>query len=49
MRSLPPENKNVKYLLCATDVFIKYAWVKPFKDKKSKAVFNAFIELGKKL
>ena len=28
------KNKNAKYLLCAIDVFTKYAWVKPIKDKK---------------
>ena len=27
------------------DVFVKYAWVKPLKDKKGKAVLNAFIEI----
>ena len=34
MGSLSSRNKNVKYLLCVTDVFTKYAWVKPLKDKK---------------
>ena len=24
---LSSKNKNIKYLLCALDVFIKYAWV----------------------
>ena len=41
MGSLSSSNKNVKYLLCATDVFTKYAWVKPLKDKKGKTVLNA--------
>ena len=27
------------------DVFTKYAWIKPLKDKKSKTVLNAFIEI----
>ena len=27
------------------DVFTKYAWVKPLKDKKGKTVLNAFIEI----
>ena len=27
------------------DVFTKYAWVKPLKDKKSKIVLNTFIEI----
>ena len=45
MESLSSKNKNVKYLLCAIDVFTKYAWVKPLKDKKGKTVLNAFIEI----
>ena len=42
--SLPSKNKNLKYLLCVIDVFTKYAWVKPLKDKKPKTVLNPFIE-----
>ena len=34
IESLSSKNKNVKYLLCIIDVFTKYAWVKPLKDKK---------------
>ena len=45
MKSLSTNNKNVKYLLCAINVFTKYAWVEPLKDKKSKTVVNAFIEI----
>ena len=45
MQPLSSKNKNVKYLLCAADVFSKYAWVKPLKDKKGKRVLNAFIEI----
>ena len=44
MELFSSKNKNVKYLLCVIDVFIKYAWVKPLKDEKGKAVLNAFIE-----
>ena len=36
MGSLPCNNKNVKYLLCVKDVFSKYAWVKPLKNKMVK-------------
>ena len=43
MGSLSSKNKNVKYLLCVIDVFIKYAWVKHVKDKKAKTFLNAFI------
>ena len=45
MEPLPSKNKNVKCLLCVIDVFTKYAWVKPLKDKKGKTVLNAFIEI----
>ena len=45
MESLPSKNKNVKYLLCMIDVFSKYAWVKPLKNKKGKTVLNSFIEI----
>ena len=40
MESLSSNKKNVKYLLCIIDVFAKYAWVKPLKDKKDKKVLN---------
>ena len=44
IKSLSLENKNDKYLLCMIDVFTKYAWVKPLKDKKGKTILNTFIE-----
>ena len=47
MESLSSKNKNAKYLLCVIDVFTKYAWVQPLKDKKGKTVLNAFIEIVK--
>ena len=45
MGSLSSKNKNLKYLLCVLDVLTKYAWVKPLKDKHSKTVLNALIEI----
>ena len=45
IESLSSENRNVKYLSCVTDVFTKYAWVEPLKDKKDKTVLNAFIKV----
>ena len=45
MESLSSKNKNVKYLLWIIDVFTKYTWVKPLKDKKGKTVLNAFMEI----
>ena len=32
--SLSYKNKSVKYLLCAIDVFTKYAFFKPLKNEK---------------
>ena len=33
MQSLSKYNKGIKYLLCAIDLFSKYAWVITIKDK----------------
>ena len=33
---------NICYVI---DVFPKYAWVKPLKDKKGKTVLNPFVEI----
>ena len=38
---LRSKNKNIKYLLGVVDIFSKYTWVKPLKDKKAKTVLNA--------
>ena len=35
-------NKGIKYLLCAIDLFSKYAFVVPLKDKKGISIVNAF-------
>ena len=42
MQSLSKHNKEIKYLLCAIDLFSKYAWVVPIKDKKGTSIVNAF-------
>ena len=42
MQSLSKYNKENKYLLCAIDLFSKYAWVVPIKDKKGTSIVNAF-------
>ena len=35
-------NREIKYLLCAIDIFSKYAWVFPLKDKRVISIINAF-------
>ena len=42
MQSLSKFNKGIKYLLCAIDLFSKYAWVIPIKGKKGTSIVNAF-------
>ena len=42
MQSLSKYNKGIKYLLCAIDLFSKYAWVFPLKDKRGITIVNAF-------
>ena len=42
MQSLSKYNKGNKSLLCASDVFSKYAWVVPIKDKNGTSIVNAF-------
>ena len=47
MQSLSKYNKGVKYILCAIDLFSKYAWVVPMKDKKSVSIVDAFQKILK--
>ena len=42
MQSLNKYNKGIKYLLCAIDLFSKYTWVVPLKDKKGTSIVDAF-------
>ena len=42
MQLLSKFNKKIKYLLCVIDLFSKYAFVVPLKDKKGISIVNAF-------
>ena len=42
-------NKGVKYLLMVIDVFSKYGWIVPLKDKKTESVSLAFDLIFKKV
>ena len=42
MQSLSKYNKENKYLPCAIDLFSKYVWVIPIKDKKGTSIVDAF-------
>ena len=41
------KKKGTKYLLCAIDLFSKYAFVIQLKDKKGISIFNAFNKIRK--
>ena len=47
MQSLSRNNKGIKYLLCAIDLYSKYAFVVPLKDKKRISIVNAFNKIIK--
>ena len=47
MQSLSRKNKGIKYLLCAIDLYSKYAFVIPLKDKKGTSIVNAFNKIIK--
>ena len=40
-------NKGFRFLLCVIDIFSKYAWVVPLKDKKGISIVNAFQKILK--
>ena len=42
MQSLSKYNNEIKYLLCAIDLFSKCAWVIPRKGKKGTSIINTF-------
>ena len=45
--NISKQNKGFKYLLTVVDVFSKYAWVEPIKNKTGKAVAEAFEKILK--
>ena len=42
MQLLSRYNKGIRFLLCVIDIFGKYAWVVPLKDKKGIRIVKAF-------
>ena len=48
MQSISKFNKLFKFLLCVIDIYSKYAWVVPLKDKKGVSIVNAFQNILKK-
>jgi hypothetical protein len=48
MQEWSKENKGYRYMLNVIDVFSKYAWSIPLKDKKGLTVMNGFRQIVKK-
>ena len=48
MQLISKFNKGFRFLLCVIDIFSKYAWVVPLKDKKGVSIVNAFQSTLKK-
>ena len=42
MQLISKFNKIIRFLVCITDLFSKYAWFIPLKDKKGITITNAF-------
>ena len=42
MQLISKFNKGFRFLLCVIDIFSKYAWVVPLKEKKGVSIVNAF-------
>ena len=47
MQLISKFNKGFRFLLCVIDIFTKYAWVVPLKDKKGTSIVNAFQKILK--
>ena len=47
MQSLSRKNKGIKNLLCAIDLYSKYAFVIPLKDRKGISIVNVFDKIIK--
>ena len=48
MQLISKFNKGFRFLLCIIDIFRKYAWVLPLKDKEGVSIVNAFQSILKK-
>ena len=42
MQLLSKYNKGIRFLLCVIDIYSKYVWVVPLKDKKGISIVKAF-------
>ena len=46
MQLISTFNKGFRFLFCVIDIFSKYAWVVPLKDKKGVSIVDAFQKIS---
>ena len=44
MQAFSKQNKGIKYLLTIIDVFYKFVWIVPVKQKTGHEIANAFLK-----
>ena len=42
MQLISKYNKGIRYLLCVIDLFSRYVWVIPLKNKKGESIVEGF-------
>ena len=47
MHLISKVNKRYRFLLCVIDIYSKYAWVIPLKDRKGTTITNSFQKILK--
>ena len=47
MQEWSKQNKGYRYMLNVIDIFSKYAWSIPLKDKTGNSVLNGFKQIAK--
>lgn len=45
VQNLSENNNGIRYLLVVVDVFSRFMWVKPLKDKKAQSNIDAFRDI----
>ena len=48
MQLIDKFNKGFRFLLCVIDIFIKYAWLIPLKDREGMSIVKGFQSILKK-
>ena len=48
MQSISKFNRGFRFLWCIIDIYSKYVWVIPLKDKKGITITNAFQKIWRK-